>query len=164
MSKKHLSTTNNQQQSSSVQIIDDLDHLDEYSSIFQHSPPSNQQKHFKSTNQLNTLSSTSNLNVHNVNNEIASSSTKLVTKQPFIFTIDYPLLSQDGNTSSSVLKLRLNQRMHLNRLICRATNFEVQRDSELEDQQLLNILCKLFFLEHKLCLNIDDSFLINLRK
>lgn len=157
ITKKHLSNTN-QQQSSNVQIVDD-EHLEEFA-IFHHSPPStnnkqqqqsNQQRLFKSTNAYSSaIRNVPNSNLINLNSNAndptdllsATSASKLVTKQPFIFTIDYPLLSQDGNTSSSVLKLRLSQRMHLNRLICRAQNYEVQRDSELEDQQLLNVLCK----------------------
>lgn len=150
VSKKHSSNgQSNGQQTSSMQILLDEDaHLSDEYAIFQHPLPStgHQTKLFKSGHQP----SSGNHHPHfapgpNVNNGdalSATSATKLVAKQPFIFTIDYPLLSQDGNTSSSVLKLRLSQRMHLNRLVCRATNYEVQRDSELEDQQLLNILCK----------------------
>lgn len=141
-------------QQSNVQIIlDEETHLSDEYAIFQHPLPSanHQPKLFKSANQPTGLFAANSphfggpvANVNNVDALSATSATKLVTKQPFIFTIDYPLLSQDGNTSSSVLKLRLSQRMHLNRIVCRATNYEVQRDSELEDQQLLNILCKYF--------------------
>ena len=151
VSKKHPSSGQTAGQSTSnVQIIlDEETHLSDEYAIFQHPLPSttHQSKHFKSAGQPVSQFAASPFGAANVNNPnadalSATSATKLVTKQPFIFTIDYPLLSQDGNTSSSVLKLRLSQRMHLNRLVCRATNYEMQRDSELEDQQLLNILCK----------------------
>lgn len=165
VSKKQSNTNSNQQQSSNIQIVDD-EHFDEMTSIFHHQPPSTNQKsqsnhekqQFKSINS-HSASLSGQYNMHNSDQQInsntnlnaidplsaTSSTNNLINKQPFIFTIDYPLLSQDGNTSSSILKLRLSQRMHLNRLICRGQNFEVQRDNEIEDQLLLNILCKYFF-------------------
>lgn len=173
VSKKHPSNGQSPGHSSSsnVQIIlDDETHLGDEYAIFQHPLPStnHQAKLFKSSanqpagqsfvvgsggagNHHPHFGGGQGANVNNLNVESlsATSATKLVAKQPFIFTIDYPLLSQDGNTSSSVLKLRLSQRMHLNRIVCRATNYEVQRDSELEDQQLLNILCKYYLLSER---------------
>lgn len=114
--KKQLTNTNaNQQQPS--QLLNE-ENLEEYS-IYQHLSPStspniNQlnSKLFKSTNQHSSTSSLLNSNSLNTYSNVnilneqlsATSATKLVSKQPFIFTIDYPLLSQDGNTSSSVLK------------------------------------------------------------
>lgn len=73
-------------------------------------------------------------------NEVTSSLTP-------IFTLDYPALSQDGNTSSSILRLRMQRLMHQAMLKCRASNFELPAPgNQMQDELQLDVLCKLSLL------------------
>jgi hypothetical protein len=60
-----------------------------------------------------------------------------------VYTIDFATLSQDGNTSSSTLRLRMRRDLHQAQLVCRASNFELPSpDNQLQDDITLDVLCK----------------------